>query len=247
MKKNNIIAVFIFLLFSAGCTENQMLEYENDPAIYFYWSVRTDQFVQNDSIKHSFFFDKNLMQDTVWVRLNAMGKTESFDRPFAIVQTNTGKSDAAISGTHYKPFDAAGIKEKMVIPADSVNVKFPIVFLRHSSLELNEVRLEMEVAGNEHFRPGIEQWREFVVTTTAMAVKPDLWDSRWRYYFGPTWGTVKFRFIIEATGYTEWDAFPADMSYLTYLQATVLQKFEEYNRDNPENPLREANGDLVAF
>ena len=247
MKKLKNIALFTFLLcIVAGCVENKMMEYEDAPAIYFHWSSERDE--QRDSIKHSFFLSKNLMQDTVWVRINVMGKTAPVDRPIAVVQTNANSANAAIAGTHYLSFDSPGIKEKMVIPANSVKTNIPIVFLRHSSLELQEVRLELEVAENDYFRLGINKWRKFAVTTTAKAVKPSVWDSRWRYYFGPTWGTVKFRFIIEATGYTDWENFPAsDMTYLSYMQTTVLQKFAEYNRDNPDNPLREANGDLVMF
>jgi len=245
MKIVNIIAVCTLLLCAAGCDENKMTGYENDPAIYFHWNSESNQ--QHDSINHSFFFNENLMQDTVWVRVNAMGKTEPVDRPIVLVQTNTGDPDAAISGKHYKAFDAPGIKEKMVIPANQVYANIPIVVLRDKTLESEEVRLELEVAGNEYFRPGIDVWRKFLVTTTAQAVKPAMWDTRWRYYFGPTWGSVKFRFIIEATGYTDWDTLPGDGNYLSYLQNVVLQKFEEYNRDNPDTPLKEANGDLVVF
>jgi len=245
MKKIENIALFAFLLCIAGCVENKMMEYGDDSAIYFHWNSGYGQ--QHDSIKHSFFLSNNLTQDTVWVRINAMGKTAPVDRPIAVVQTNADSVNAAIAGTHYLSFDSPGIKEKMVIPANKVQTSIPIVFLNHSSLELEEVRLELEVVENDYFRPGINKWRKFLVTTTAQAVKPSNWGTAWYRYFGATWGTVKFRFIIEATGYTDWDNPPIDISYLTYLQAVVNQKFLEYNHNNPDNPLREANGDLVVF
>jgi len=245
MKINKYISLFALLLCVAGCVENKMLKYENDPAIYFAWSSQARE--QHDSINHSFFFIEHLKQDTVWVQVNAMGRTEPVNRPISIVQTNGNKPNAAIPGVHYVSFDTPSIREKMIIPANGVNTKIPIVLLQHSSLALQNVRLELAVEGNEYFRPGIDVWRNFLVTTTAQAVKPALWDTNWWRYFGATWGTVKFRFIINATGYTEWDTLPSDMGFLNYLQGVVLQKFQEYNRDNPENPLKEANDELVKF
>jgi len=252
MKKIVNITLFAFLFLGLFCTtscdDNKMPRYENDPAIYFDWSVTTARLnYQRDSIKHSFFFDKNLMQDTVWVRVNAMGLTSSVNRSIAIVQTNVGKPNAAVSGKHFAPFDSPGIKEKMIMPANAVNVLIPIVFFRHADLELGEVRLELEVAANEHFRPGIDRQRKFLVASTAQAVKPSRWDTTWRHFFGPTWGTEKFRFIIEVTGFTDWENPPSDMGYIDWMRNMVLQRFAEYNRDNPNDPLKEANGDFVTF
>jgi hypothetical protein len=251
MKKNNLIAFSVLLLCLAACTEHEMLQYENDPAVYFFKGrYRVDAFTtkaQADSINHSFFYDKNLMEDTVWVRVEAMGYTAPVDRPIPIVQTNIGSPDAAIAGMHYKAFDSPGFRDRIVIPAGKAHVLVPVVFYRDPSLELQEVRLELEVVQNDYFRPGIDALRKFVVTTTAQAVKPSIWNSIWRNLFGSTFGTVKFRFMIETTGYLEWETVPADMSFLFYLRDTVLQKFAEYNRDNPDNPLKEANGDLVTF
>ena len=243
MKKNNSRSFLIFLLCMTGCTENQMEGYINDPAIYFnssYDRARVD-------ISHSFFLlNGSITQDTVWVRVNAMGKTEPTNRPISIVQTNTGEPDAAVPGLHYLSLDGPGIKEVMVIPANAANTRIPVVFLRHSSMDLQTVRLELTVAQNEYFRPGIDKQRYYVITSTNMAEKPSNWDTVWRTFFGASWGTVKFRFIIDATGYTEWGTGP-DYLFGQYLRDQVAQKFAEYNRDNPNDPLIEADGTLVAF
>ena len=250
MKKNiyNILFLSALLCCMAACTEYQMPRgYDGNPAVYFSWSSTSG--AQHDSINHSFFLLKDYTQttDTVWVKVNLLGSTAPVDRPIAIVQTNTGKANAAVPGTHFLSFDNPWVKERMIIPADSVQMRLPIVIFKDGSLNTHTVRLELAVVENEYFRPGIEAYRNFVVTTTAQAVKPSLWDTRWRYQFGSTWGTVKFRFIIDATGYLDWDIYPTDNGYLTWLQNTTLQKFEEYKLSNPGNPLKEANGDLVTF
>lgn len=249
MKTKSFLAIFTFLIFTAGCVENKMLEYEDDPAIYFF---RGNESEQRDSIKHSFFLTGNFSgQDTIWVRVNATSKIQPVDRPISIVQKNIGEPGAAIPGVHYVAFDDPNIKDKMVIPANRVYGSFPVVINRHPDLDLDVLRIEMEVAENEYFRPGINLQRNFLVTTTSMATKPQYWDTGWRYFFGTTWGTVKFRFIIEVTGLTEWTINPIgsgrDTNYYQYLGKMVKDKFNEYNLANPDNPLMEANGDLVRF
>ncbi|MDR3246807.1 MAG: DUF4843 domain-containing protein [Prevotellaceae bacterium] len=247
---NKLKLICISLLFAAtyGCSEYENI-YENDPAIYFAYDVALpdSETMQKDSLNHSFFVLKSsALRDTVWIMVNTMGRTEDYDRPFVIVQSNSGQADAAVAGTHYLPFDDAGIKRFFTVEANKAQALIPVVLLRHSSLALNRVRLELTVVGNEYFRPGIENFRTFAVTTSDRAVKPALWDGIWYYYFGE-WGSEKMRFVINATGYTQWERIPADMSYINYLSDTVAQAFRDYNQEHPDDPLHEANGDLVTF
>lgn len=238
MKKNRF--VYILLLFIiTSCTENEMLSYKNDPAIYF----------ENDSVAHSFFaLNTSVLQDTVLVRVNTMGEVSSQDRAISIIQTNAGKAGAAVAGVHYIPFDNASLKTLVKVPAGKAYADVPVVLIRDASLSLDQVRLELAVASNDNFRPGIDTKRAFIITTTDLALKPKDWDSMWWLIFGSTWGPVKMRFIIDATGYTDWDFFPSsDMSYLFYLRDMAAQKFLEYNMAYPDAPLREANGEIVAI
>jgi hypothetical protein len=231
-------------MIAAGCGENEMLSYENEPAVYF----AHETYGQRDSISHSFFLlNTTILSDTVYIKVNTMGQISSQDRPISLIQTNVGKPEAAVAGKHYVSFDDAGMKERLWIPANSAEANIPIVFIRDPSLALGQIRLELAIEKNEYFRPGIDAWRTFIVTTTDQAVRPALWDTRWRTFFGSTWGSIKMRFIIDATGYTEWGVTPSDMSYLTFLRNTVLQKFDEYNAAHPDEPLKEADGELVRF
>ena len=264
------IVLFAFLLGIAGCTENEMIEYENDPAVYF--AGGGDYYNKNDSIHvaHSFFLYPSSENIAVLLlKINTMGKLEPVKRPFAVVQSNAGEPGAAILGVHYLPFDDPRIaaivdsvgfrdgpyRDSRIIGSDEImNIKpnwyfgwVAIGFLRDPSLDLETVRLELEVTENEYFRPGINTHRKFVLTTTAQAVKPKNWDTFWKNYFGPTWGSVKMRFIIDNTGFTEFDQQPADVYFTTYLRTTVVARLAEYNEDHPDDPLREANGDLVTF
>lgn len=231
-------------LFLSSCKENDMEPWSDTAAIYFEHNTQ----VQTDSINQTFFvYADDVMTDTVPVRICAMGGITDYDRPFSIVQTNTGEPDAAVAGTHFVGFDTPEMKQQMVIPAGKTYQDLRIVVLRDKSLALGEYRLELAVEDNEYFRKGIDAWRTFVVTTTDQAVKPELWDTRWRYYFGQTWGSVKMKFIIQSTGYTDFDTVPSDYSYLLWLGNTCKQKLLEYNAAHPDAPLCEADGTLVTF
>jgi hypothetical protein len=215
-----------------------MLSYENDPAIYF----------AEDSVSHSFYRLKaTVLSDTVFVRVNAMGEVSTQDRPISIAQTNVGEADAAIPGVHYVPFDNPDLKKLLRIEAGKAFTEVPIVVLRDASLGLGKVRLALRVESNEYFRPGIDKKRSFVITTSDLSVKPSIWDNEWSYFFGPSWGSVKMRFMIDATGYIDWEIFPDDYNFVIYLQDVVLQRFLEYNIEHPDDPLCEADGTPVVF
>jgi hypothetical protein len=238
-----------------SCKENEMDDYVNDPAIYFAHGSNysldgtlANTISQNDSINYSFFIlDDSIKRDTIYVFICTQGEIVDYDRPISLIQTNEGESDAAVSGVHFVGLDDPAVKKSLVVPADQVYAKVPIIMLRDASLELEEKRLELSVAQNEYFRPGIDEYRNFIITTTDIAVKPSNWDTRWKWYFGPTFGSVKFRFIINATGYTEWEKVPMDFSYISWMMTVVQQKLYDYNLAHPDDPLKEADGTLVTF
>jgi hypothetical protein len=244
MKRFKFIYVLLFAHIVAACTQNEMLSYENDPAIYFAGNLDN----KSDSINHSFFLlNSDILRDTVLIRINTMGELSSQARPLAIVQANVGAEGAAVAGTHYVPFDDATLRPLHQMPAGKEFVDIPVVFIRDASLDSTKVRLELALAANEYFRTGIVEKQRFVLTTTDLIEKPSAWDTRWYMALGKSWGPVKMRFIIDITGYTDWFTTPSEMALVQYFGALAKQKLLEYNTANPDNPLREANGDLVTF
>jgi hypothetical protein len=244
MKKYGFIYVLLLALIVAACTQNEMLNYENDPAVYFAGTGDN----KSDSINHSFFLlSTDILKDTVWVRVNTMGELSSQDRFVPVVQKNAGAKSAAVAGVHYVPFDDASLKPLLQVPAGKEFVNIPVVFIRDASLDSIKVRLELALATNDYFRPGIVEKQRFVVTTTDLVEKPSTWDTRWSMFLGKSWGPVKMRFLIDITGYTDWSTTPSDITLLKYFEALAKQKLLEYNAAHPDDPLREANGNLVSF
>jgi hypothetical protein len=241
----NVLLLSLSFLITA-CTENEMLNYENAPAIYFAGNATN----RSDSINHSFFvLNSNIVKDTVRVRVNTMGELSSQDRPVTLIQTNVGAEGAAVAGIHYVPFDDATLKPLLKVPAGKEFADIPVVLIRDNSLDTVKVRLELGLVGNEYFRPGVVEKQRFVLTTTDLVEKPGAWDIAYATLLGKSWGPVKMRFLIDVTGYTNWYTMPAayEMIMIQYFGALVRQKLLEYNADHPDEPLREANGNLVSF
>ena len=248
MRKITYIPIFLSILFInliSSCKENEMDTYENDPALYF----ENKNYGQKDSINHSFFiYNEDVTFDTVRIVICTMGFPTDYDRPINLIQTNTGKPNDAIPGTHFIAFDDPEMQKHICIPAGEVRTEIPIVFLRDKSIADKEVRIELTIGCNEYFRPGINEWRDFVVTTTDMAIKPNNWDTQWRRAFGTTWGSVKMKFIINSTGLTDFNNYPTnDPGYINWLKSTAKQALIDYNTAHPEEPLCEADGSPVTF
>ena len=242
--KNTIGIILVTLCLLSSCKEFITLEYENDPALYFVHA----QYGQQDSLNHTFFLrvgDKT--RDTAFVEIITMGYPSSENREISLIQTNSGQPGAAIPGVHYIPFDNPEVKPHMVIPAGAVRARVPVILLNDQTLALSSVRLNLEIVPNSHFRQGVSEFSQFLIKTTAQAVKPSNWDSVWRYYFGATWGSVKMEFIISVLGYVDWSVRPGDIGYTTYIGAKTKAALEQYNLDHPTAPLKEADGTLVTF
>jgi hypothetical protein len=239
----NRFLIIAALFAAASCRQNDVPLYNDTPALYFGEDY--------DSISHSFFFlPSGAVTDTLWIQVNVLGRLADVARPVALRQSNADGTLAARAGVHYVAFDAPSLQPFYSIPANAASVKIPVVFIRDASLDDSEVRLEIAVADNNCFRPGIAGKTAFVATTTARPTAPNNWNSLWRWYFGADWGPVKWRFIIDVTGIRDlkqWETMPDDLNYPSYLRNLVEQAFREYNRDNPDSPLVEADGTPVKF
>lgn len=240
------------ILLLAACHLQSVDEYENEPRLYFFkGNYNLGELVQNDSIIHSFFsVPESQNRDTVWIDVRTMGCLGEEARTFKIVQTNEGKSDAAIPGTHYIGFDDPSIKEMMKMPAKAFRYLMPVVLLRDPSLETKTVRIEMTIGENENFGVGIDTLSHFLLTTTSAPAKPATWDTRWFRVFG-TWGAQKMWFIMNYIGITDFEDISGltDYTYTVYLKTMAQDKLKDYNANekNSDRPLKEADGTEVKF
>ena len=253
MKKKNkiqLLSVSIFLSLTFSCSTFDGIDYSDSPSINFDWDTYS-----SDSITHSFFLAPLTKHyDTIFVKVATMGHLFDEARPFELKQLNADDADAAIAGVHYVSFDSEELKKNYFIPARAYHTTIPIVLIQDESLSLKTVRLKIGIKENEFYKPGVTEKSSYTIKTTAMGIKPPLWDTpniigySWYYLFGD-WGSVKMRFIIEASGFTDWYAeeIPGDVYFMFYVQRLTLEAFDVYNAQNPDNPLQEADGTLVEF
>ena len=73
MKYIKYIVPFLFTLYA--CSENERMEYIDNPAIY----------ISSEDINYSFFYQKSdVVSDDVYVTVHAMGKPSDKDRAFSL-------------------------------------------------------------------------------------------------------------------------------------------------------------------
>lgn len=238
MKKILIyIGILIGIVVLPGaCDKKGLLEYQNDPRIYF----------SADSVTYSFFLEKSTrVRDTISVSIHAMGIPAGSDRSFRMVQTNAGEENAAQPGVHYVGFDNEEMLPHLMIKAGKASVSVPLIVLRDSSMSKQEYRLEIELLPNENFKLGIDTKLRMAFKLSDIAVKPKYWDSNWKKVFG-VWGSVKMRFVIDNIGITEFDGKMMEVSEIDYYRTKINRCLEEYNA-NHDKDLQEADGTKIVF
>lgn len=236
MKNLIYIGILFLYVIATGCQKQNVLNYENDPRLYFFNGVDYEQtpvFKQFDTLSYSFFvLPEEQKRDTVYIAIETMGLTSDQPRPFSLKQVNSDSLNAAVPGKHYVGFDSDEMKQLMVIPANAVRYYMPLIVLRNdSSLDSIEVRLGIEIADNENFKAGIKDESNFTVKITAKPSPPSEWRS-WSVAFGE-WGPKKMWFIINyISADLNFEERLDDYDYAYYLKTLAIQRLEEYNADN---------------
>lgn len=240
MKLIKYLCLVSLLLFGSSCEEEMPSMYEGQESAYIYTSDGSR------AEAHSFFIvPESQMRDTVWITVQAMGRTSAEKRSFVLTQTNVGQDSAAISGRHYIAFNDPEMMPYLFITEDSAQARIPIILLRTKDMELTKIKLVLAIEENEYFEAiHLPAYADYTITTTAVAEKPERWDIYLRRSFGE-WGSRKMKFMTDVTGVTDWNIDP-DSQYEAYLVARCKNALNEYNETH-EVKLAEADGTLVEF
>ncbi|MDR1415717.1 MAG: DUF4843 domain-containing protein [Odoribacteraceae bacterium] len=242
--KKRFAYIFMLVALLSACQELEVDKYENDPRLYFYRAPFAPE--QRDSISHSFFLQEAaIVRDTVLVEVRTMGFPSSEPRAFKIKQINADAPNAAQAGVHYISFDTEEIQGLMQVLPGQVSTFVPVVLLRDPSLKQTEMRLEITIAENEYFKPGIQDNAKFTVTVSDFAVMPASW-ARWQISFG-AWGAQKMFFVSNYLGVDLAAPVSDDYDLYLYYQGMAKDALSRYNSEHPGNPLEEADGTPVTF
>jgi hypothetical protein len=189
------------LLIAAGCKKSELTSYTQPDMIYIYKEAFN---IKKDSATSSFAIKSNtLIIDTVKVSVRIMGVATTTDRVVKLAPV--AASSTAVQGTHYEllPY---------VIKAGTYNADLPVVIKRTADMKTQEFRLVLELQQTADFNPGVPNSPvagnfagaslQYLIKMNDFLTKPSNWDSQLTSYFG-TFSQIKFKFIIDNTGKTE--------------------------------------------
>ncbi|WP_293306795.1 DUF4843 domain-containing protein [Pedobacter sp. UBA5917] len=146
------LAAILISVTAISCSKTQGLLYSD---------VARVQLNDTATVSSTFVYDApTITRDTIYIQVNTIGEMANVDRAVKFVQVNN-KTDLfpAVSGQHFVPFDDPSIKNLMVIKANTVKAKIPVILLRDASLKTNTYRLRLQLAANDQFALGEVQSR----------------------------------------------------------------------------------------
>jgi hypothetical protein len=236
----HILYSTLLLLAFAGCKKSEKLMYREDPRVYF------SKYATNpDSVIYSFAIQPdNRMSDTVYLTMRIMGTATDYDREIGLAIADTS---TAVRGYHFDLGD-------LVMPANQYETRIPVVLYRKPGLKDSLVTIDFTVVESKDFKPGYDDIPSTIYKKTRLQykvvlndylLKPTRWDCCLASYLG-TYSEVKFRFVIQTTGKTDWDdalgTTPGIMSYVSQAVRLALYEYEQVN-----GPLIDENGEQVTF
>ena len=217
-----ITGVLVFV----SCSKNKELLFDQPTGIY----VESTP----DSAEYSFATTPTTVtSDSVLMRFRIIGNASPKDRVINLVP----RADASAKpGYHYKI-------GKAIVKANEFAAIVPIYIYRKPGLKDSTVLAILDIKENDDFKEGFPQRLRFKLTITDILKKPAIWDGSWAPYFG-SYSEVKFRFLLSATGRTNWTSspFPGDSRFLAQRARNALL---EYNQQY--GPLIDENGQEVFF
>lgn len=235
--KKFTISIFCFILalsLFSGCEKNGFY-YQDEARVRiegpYKWAVGTD------SLEFSFVTSPaSKTEITMDITLFVMGNTSDKARSakIAIVAAKT----TAGSNQYTCP-------SQVIIPANSFSVTFPVILKRTSDLQTKTVRLYLNVEESPDFKVGVTERNHLLIKWNDILSMPKNW-SELEPFFG-TFSMVKYRFMINNTGITEFSATTMSWAQLMNYKIVLRNALDLYNAANPNNPLKDENGQYVTF
>lgn len=206
-------------------------------------------------------------RDTVWLKVNTLGKLSPDSRPLALIQVEDTNRNVvnAVAGKHYVAFDDPALAELYRVPGDSAVAEVPVVVLRDPSLKEGDVALRITFGDNGWFKPGYPSFTTYTLTISDNLAKPQMWQVLSVDYYLGTYGLKKHELMIQWTGkpwddeyfrlLSTYDSYWGmwmfnDAAYIDYLDAWFAKKLAEENArrlEEGKDVYREADGKPVSF
>lgn len=232
-----IVASFTVLIFS--CAKDERLMYAESPAVYFFKAGQ----VNSDSTDFSFAsYPDSVKTDTVFLWMKIVGQAADYDREINLVPM---AGATAKEGYHYTFLST-------VMPANAYETQLPVLVHRRPGLKDSVVSALFEIQQSADFKPGFPDNYSFnakldrlhyKIRISDILGKPGNWETVWAQYFG-VYSLVKYQFLIQATGRTNWASFPfpQDSRFMVQQAKLALLEYQQ-----TKGPLRDENGQEIFF
>lgn len=236
MKKYTILVLsFILTLLLFSSCEKEGFYYQDVARVRLEgpekWAVNTD------SLEFSFITTPSgVNQVEMEIKVQVMGFASDKDRVVK-VGVNTSKTTAA-SNQYSCP-------AQVTIPANSLSATFSVLLKRTSDLQQKTVRLFIEVQESPDFQIGVSERNHLLIKWNDILSMPKNWSDL-EPFFG-TFSLVKYRFMINNTGITEFNTTTMSWAQLMNYKIILRNALDAYNAANPGNPLKDENGQFVTF
>ncbi len=274
MKK--IIYLMLLCLGLAACQEEEGLLFNDKARV----QLRPDASGTFGDYSYSFVWSPaSTTRDVVYLPIRVMGGPADVDRHVMIEQVSeyditytkdhwgyvtdsvvTERTDKAVAGKHYVPFNSPEYEQLLTIPAGEVSSQIGIIVLRDASLSNEKVRLRIRLKPTEDFELGESKYLERTITISDMLEQPSNWVSRYmNSYFG-TYSKTKHRLmmkVVDGKVDEDWvnEAYNS-VSFRYYWRMKFIEALQDFNndpaniaaglapmRENPDDP----NSALVTF
>ena len=245
--KNAGYIMLLGAMMGMGACEETEYQLFNDSARV---QIEKDREVRTDF----FYIDRSITRDTAYLTVQTIGGPQNYDRRINFEQIpeykyeykyddkgnlietiKTELTNKAVPGVHYVPMDDPEMKDLLIVPANSVEVKVPIILLRDPSLRKEEVRLCLQLKQTDDFLQGEKNRLSAVIIFADKLTKPNFWDA-WvtKYYFG-TYSSHKHEFMYEVAkekiDEEWWNRLKTDMAEMNYFKMKFKKALVDYNNN----------------
>lgn len=234
----------MILCTTLSCKREEVITYQGKDGISFFaytWENFHTTAVRNYSFAYSL---TPKTRDILYVTMRVTGKIADYPRTVLLKAVD---GTTARAGTDY-------ILAEATIPAGAYKFDYPIILLNSPEMASKTFRLVVEPAETKDFTLGTfgqtprtntlyteENFRYLKIDISNQLIQPNSWETG---LFGP-FSAVKYRFMVEVTGLTDFsaDALGTDGVYnLPVKLSNALVLYEAQH-----GPLYDENGLRISF
>ncbi|NLR79090.1 DUF4843 domain-containing protein [Chitinophaga eiseniae] len=238
MKKLLFLISIVIAAFGIACKKQDVPLFSGKNGISFYKGP-----YDPDSLGYSFAFSLvEKQRDTIFIPMRITGPANHVARAIAV---KAGDGTTAREGKDF-------ILPEATLPADSLTVNYPVIVLNSPEMKNGTFRLVVQVAPSKDFElgalgkeiGGTTNVASMIINISAQLIRPSYWPAGGYGDFG-LFSQVKFKFMMEATGLTNFDSDVIGIDQYYNLPVVLQRKLAEYEAIN--GPLVDEDGLRVTF